>query len=69
MESQNSQNEQILRYMQSGRKITPMEALNDFGCMRLGGRIFELKEAGYKIQDEWLKLPSGKRVKRYFLAT
>ena len=43
-----SQEKQILKYMQSGNSITPMDALNRFGCFRLGARIYNLKNSGYK---------------------
>ena len=62
-----TQSEQILRAMQAGRRITPVDALNDFGCFRLGGRVYDLKQMGHDIKDEWVKLKSGKRVKRYFM--
>ncbi len=65
--SQESQNERILAALRSGRKLSPLEALNDFGTMRLGGRIYDLKKAGIPIEDEWWETPTGKRVKRYFI--
>jgi len=45
----NSQEERILHYMGQGYSITPMGALNLFGCFRLGARIWDLKKAGHKI--------------------
>ena len=45
-----TQNEQILNYLQTHKNgISPLEALEKFGCLRLSGRVFELKEAGYDI--------------------
>ncbi len=44
-----SQANDILRYMESGHSITPLDALHLFGCMRLGARIFELKQRGIQI--------------------
>nr|DAG29094.1 MAG TPA: helix-turn-helix domain protein [Caudoviricetes sp.] len=32
--------------------ISPVEAMQDLGCMRLGARIFELKQAGHAIRRE-----------------
>lgn len=32
--------------------ISPVEAMQDLGCMRLGARIFELKQAGHTIRRE-----------------
>ena len=42
----------ILDYLQSGRTITPMEAQQMFSCMRLGARIYDLKQRGYPIISE-----------------
>ena len=45
-----SQNEMILKYLQTHKTgITPLQALNKFGCFRLSGRIYELRDQGYKI--------------------
>lgn len=32
--------------------ISPVEAMQDLGCMRLGARIFELKQAGNAIRRD-----------------
>lgn len=61
-----SQNKQILAYLQGGRSITPLEALNLFGCFRLGARIAELKSKGYDITTEMVK-HNGKRFASYRL--
>lgn len=45
-----SQCEQILEALRQGRELTPLQALNEFGCMRLGARIWDLIRAGYNIQ-------------------
>lgn len=45
-----TQNEKILNYLQTHKKgISPLEALEKFGCLRLSGRVFELKDMGYDI--------------------
>ena len=44
-----SQNQMILEHMQKNGSITQAEAINLFGCYRLGARIWELKQAGHKI--------------------
>ena len=43
-------NERILEYLQKGNSITPIEALDKFGCFRLSARIWELKKDGYDIE-------------------
>ena len=47
-----TQSEMILRYMHENGSITPWEAMREFGCMRLGARIWDLKKAGTRIITE-----------------
>jgi hypothetical protein len=61
------QAEKILAYLKAGNRITPLESLELFGCFRLGARIYDLKQAGYRIESEMVKVPSGKRVASYKL--
>lgn len=46
-----SQTSEILAYLQNGKTLSPVEALNLFGCFRLGARVFELRREGYNIVD------------------
>ena len=55
----------VLQYLKSGKILTPIDALNLFGCFRLAGRIYELKDKGWPIQCERKELHSGKRVGHY----
>ncbi|MFQ5788279.1 MAG: helix-turn-helix domain-containing protein [Thermodesulfobacteriota bacterium] len=61
-----SQEKQILQYLKTGAKITPLEALNRFGCFRLGARCWNLKQAGYNIKTEMITC-DGKRFAEYSL--
>jgi len=36
--------------------ITPLEALNESGIMRLGGRIYDLRQAGHDIRKEMVEV-------------
>lgn len=47
-----SQTNQILSALEQGRSLTPLDALQEFGSMRLGARIYDLKQAGYNIVTE-----------------
>ena len=47
-----TQSEMILNHLQAGRTITPLEAQEMFGCMRLGARIWDLKHQGHRIVSE-----------------
>ena len=63
-----TQNDAILEHLKAGNRITPLDALNRFGSLRLGARIYELKQAGHKITGELIEIQStGKRVMEYRL--
>jgi len=47
-----SQKEQIKAYLLVHKKISPIEALNLFGCFRLAARIANLRAEGMKIRTE-----------------
>lgn len=66
LETMNSQNKQILSYLQQGNSITPLEALNHFNCFRLGARIFQLKKLGHPIETEMV-YNNGKHFASYHL--
>lgn len=61
-----TQADDILRHLQSGRPITPLEALEKYGCFRLGGRIYDLKKLGHKIKTDMVQ-QNGKRFASYSL--
>lgn len=44
-----TQNQQIKSYLEKGKSITPIDALNKFGCFRLASRINELRKDGLNI--------------------
>lgn len=46
-----SQSKQILDYLQAGNALTPLEALRKFNCLRLGARIYDLRQLGYQINS------------------
>ena len=62
-----SQAKKILAYMQAGNRITPIDALNLYGCFRLGARIADLRADGHEIKSEFVTTPTGKRVKAYWI--
>ena len=47
-----TQKEQIKTYLLSKKSITPLQALNKFGCFRLAAVVFKLKAEGMKILCE-----------------
>jgi hypothetical protein len=42
----------VLRYMSDFGSITPLDAMREFGIMRLGARIYDLRKDGYPIVNE-----------------
>ena len=62
-----SQAQQILDHLRAGNKITPLEALHRFGCLRLGARIYDLRRDGHAIEAENIAV-NGKWVARYRMA-
>lgn len=46
-----SQNQQILNHLAKYGSITPRQALDRYGIMRLSARIGDLKELGYRIDS------------------
>ena len=46
-----TQKQMVLQYMQDFGSITPVQAFQDLGIMRLGARIFELKKAVVLIES------------------
>lgn len=59
--------EAILAHLGAGHSLTPLEALDKFGTLRLSERIRELEKAGYQITHEMVKV-GAKRVCQYTLA-
>lgn len=47
-----TQAQQIKEYMKMYGSITPVDALREFGCMRLGARIYDLQKQGVEIIHE-----------------
>lgn len=62
-----SQNAKILEYLNNGFRLTPIEALNKFGCLRLSARIYDLIKLGYKIEKNIIAVAGNKHVAQYFI--
>ena len=39
----------VLDYMKRNGSITQKDAINEFGCYRLSGRIYDLRKLGHEI--------------------
>lgn len=59
-----SQTEAIAAHLKRGKSLTALEALRKFRCLRLAGRIYELRAAGMSIYSRTVTR-GGKRVAEY----
>lgn len=64
-----SQLSRIRDHLKTGRALTPVQALDMFGCFRLAARIKDLREAGYQIHTERFATPHGAVIARYWMKT
>jgi hypothetical protein len=61
-----SQSGRILKHMQEGYGITPITALNKYGCFRLAAVVFDLKKEGHNIRTTIIR-ENNKKFARYKL--
>ena len=61
-----SQPKNILAHLEQHHSITPLEALNEYGCFRLAAVILNLKKDGYEIETQIIK-KNKKRFAQYIL--
>ena len=57
----------VRQRLESGARLTPMDALHGCGSMRLGARIYDLRRAGMPIARRMVKTENGARVAEYRL--
>lgn len=63
-----TQNDMILGHLLEGKSITSLDALKEYGCLRLSGRIYDLKKEGYPIESKMIKVePNDKYVSVYWM--
>jgi hypothetical protein len=61
-----NQEQQILDYLRQGNAVTPLVALEKFGCMRLAARVYRLREQGFNIETRH-KRSNNKVYAEYYL--
>ena len=49
-----TQKDRIIRHLKDKESITSLEAMQEYGIMRLTSRVCELKNEGYKIRSEYI---------------
>lgn len=68
-----SQKQQILEHLKKHGGITPLDALERYGCLRLGARICDLRREGWTIRTEPTvikrRTPDGRWVQEKTFAT
>ena len=62
-----TQSEAVLAWLREGNSLTALDALQRFGTLRLGARIYDLKRAGHSISKRMVITRSGKIVAEYRL--
>lgn len=65
-----SQRQQVLQHLRNVGPITAREASRLYGCDRLSGRILELREMGFPVATQMVKVKKRdgwSRVARYSL--
>ncbi|WP_443090340.1 helix-turn-helix domain-containing protein [Basfia succiniciproducens] len=65
--SSKTQCKMILTALLNGERLTHLDAEQRFCCLRLGARIYDLKQQGHDIQRRMVTVASGKRVAEYWL--
>ena len=50
-----SQEDAVMDYLLTGAELTPLEALQKFGCLRLAARIFDLRRQGVDIAERTVR--------------
>ena len=61
-----SQAKQILRHIIMHKSITPLEALREYGCLRLAARIFDLNASGANIKMKMV-FANKKKFAQYYI--
>ena len=62
-----SQRSAILAALMKGARLTPVDALQRFGCLRLAARAADLRRAGHDVRCTIVER-GGKRVGLYSMA-
>jgi hypothetical protein len=57
----------ILQHLQSGKALTPLQALSLCGCFRLSARIHDLRRDGHAISSKLVKINDSTTVAEYWI--
>jgi Helix-turn-helix domain len=57
-----TQCDMVLKHLQSGRTLTPLQAARLYDICRVADRARDLRNKGYAVKTQMVKLKSGKRI-------
>lgn len=58
MEKKLSQYDVVLKHLESGKELSQLEATQEYGILRLGAIIFNLRKDGYDIETRMEHKPN-----------
>lgn len=67
MSKPKSQNHRIAQDLMRGHKITALDAMTSYGCMRLASRISDIRATGIPVIMELIQTSTGKHIARYHI--
>lgn len=62
-----SKKQLILEWLESGKPLTSLMAVQLFGCMNLSRIISKLKKEGHDIKTEYFRYSDNSRWVKYFM--
>ena len=62
-----TQKTQVLADLKAGNPITPLDALQKYGCFRLASRIHDLRKEGWPIEMEMVHDDRNLSYAKYYL--
>lgn len=60
-----TQKQQIANYLAKGKSLTPLQAYEKFGSLRLAAVVYDLKNDGMKIKTDLITVKKGTQVAKY----
>ena len=61
--------QRILQHLQAGNSLTPLEAMCEYGTIRLGAYIHELRKEGHSIRTDIKRSFNNKTYAQYKLVS
>ena len=67
MKRERSQVEMILEALQSGARLTHLDAISRFGCARLAARIADIRALGHDVKTRMIATTNGAHIAEYWI--